>query len=188
MKAPMGFRLKLQQMLAGVQAAIPDGTSITTPGGLLTKASIVKALTDDLSEFQALDTEQLALGKVRLQIRDDLPQMRSYYTELKDALVGQFGKRSPMLTQFGLSPQQLRKQLTPEQRVARAVKARQTRLLRHTGGVRQKAAVQYQGQVDVSTGLRPTPEINTPTAPSVEVSPGVNTSGKPAVIPPVSTG
>jgi hypothetical protein len=187
-KTVKGFRLKLQQMLAGAEAVIPDGSSITTPGGSLTKASIVKTLTDDLSEFQALDTEQLALGKIRLQLRDDLPGMHTYYTELKDALAGQFGKRSPMLTQFGLKPQQLRKQLTPEQRVARAEKARQTRLLRHTGGVRQKAAVQYQGQVDVSAQLRPTQVVSTSAAPSVEVSPGVSTSGKPAVIPPASTG
>jgi hypothetical protein len=187
-KTVKGFRLKLEQMLAGAQAVIPDGTSITTPGGSLTQAAIVKTLTDGLSEYQAIDTEQLALGKDRLQLRKDLPNLHSFYTELKDALVGQFGKQSPMLTQFGLKPRQARKKLTPEQRVVRAAKAHQTRLLRHTGGVRQKAAVLYSGKVDVSTALEPQSAVATTAAPSVEVSPGAIASGKPAVVPPASTG
>jgi hypothetical protein len=187
-KALKGFRLKLQQMLAGLEAVIPDGTSITTTGGSLTKAAIVKILTDDVSEFQTVDAGVTALGVARKQIRDDLPQMHQLYTELKDALSAQFGRASPLLAQFGLSPQKARKQLTPEQRVARAEKARQTRAMRHTGGVRQKAAVQYQGQVDVSTELKPTQAVSTTAAPSVEVSPGASAPGKPAVVPPVSTG
>ncbi len=187
-KALKGFRLKLQQMLAGAQAVIPDGTIITTTGGSLTKAAVVKKLTDELSEFQAVDAGVTALGVARVQVRDDLPEMRSFYTELKDALSAQFGRGSPMLAQFGLKPRQLPRPLTPAQRVARAAKASQTRLLRHTGGVRQKAAVQYQGKVDVSAALDPLPNASTSAAPSVEVSPGANTPGKPAVIPPVSTG
>jgi hypothetical protein len=187
-KALKGFRLKLQQLLAGVQAVIPDGTSITTTGGSLTKAAIVKMLTDDLSEFQSVDAGMTALGVARVQVRDDVPKMHKLYTELKDALLGQFGRGSPLLAQFGFKPRQPPRKLTPEQRVARAAKARQTRLLRHTGGVRQKAAVQYQGKVDVSTALVPTQAASTPAAPSVEVSPGASTPGKPAVVPPVSTG
>jgi hypothetical protein len=187
-KALKGLRLKLQQMLAGAQAVIPEGSSITTTAGSLTKAAIVKMLTDELSEFQAVDAGVTALGVARVQLRDDLPEIHAIYTELKDALSAQFGRRNPLLAQFGLKPQQVRKQLTPEQRVARAAKARQTRLLRHTGGVRQKAAVQYQGEVDVSTQLKPTQAASTPAAPSVDVSPGASTPGKPAVVPPVSTG
>jgi hypothetical protein len=186
-KAPKGLRLKLQQLLAGVQAVIPDGTFITTTGGSLTKAAIVKELTDDVSEFQAVDAGLTALGVARVQVRDDLPQMHALYTELKDALSAQFGRGSPLLAQFGLKPRAPRKKLTPEQRVARAAKARQTRLMRHTGGVRQKAAVQYDGKVKVSTELSP-PAGNTSPAPPAEVSPGASTPGKPAVIPPVSTG
>jgi hypothetical protein len=188
MKAPKGFRLKLQQMLAGVEAVIPDGNFITTTGGSLTKAAIVKMLTDEVSEFETVDAGVTALGVARVQIREDLPQMHKLYTELKDALSAQFGRGSPLLAQFGLKPQQLRKQLTPEQRVVAAAKARQTRLMRHTGGVRQKATVQYQGKVNVSTELEPAQAVNTTVAPSVEVSPGVSTPDKPAVVPPVSTG
>jgi hypothetical protein len=73
-KAPKGLRLKLQQLLAGVQAVIPDGTFITTTGGSLTKAAIVKELTDDVSEFQAVDAGLTALGVARVQVRDDLPR------------------------------------------------------------------------------------------------------------------
>jgi hypothetical protein len=187
-KALTGFRLKLQQMLAGVQAQIPNGSSITTTGGSLAKAAIVKTLTDYLSEFQAVDAGVTALDVARVQVREDLPQMHKDYNELKDALSAQFGRGSPLLAQFGVRPRQKPKPLTPEQRVARAAKAHQTRLMRHTGGVRQKAAVQYQGQVDVSTQLKPEPAVSTTAAPSVEVSPGASAPGKPAVIPPVSTG
>ena len=187
-KALKGFRLKLQQMLAGVQAQIPNGSLITTTGGSLTKAAMVKLLTDHLSEFQAADAGVTALGVARVQIRDDLPQMHKDYIELKDALCAQFGRGSPLLAQFGVRPRQKPKPLTPEQRVVSAEKARQTRLLRHTGGVRQKAAVQYQGQVEVSTQLKPTQAVSTAAAPSVEVSPGASAPGKTAVTPPAGTG
>jgi hypothetical protein len=187
-KAPKGFRLKLEQMLAGVRAVIPEGTSITTTGGSLAKAAIVQMLTDDVSEFEAIDVGMTAVGVARVQKRDDLPQMHKLYNELKDALSAQFGRGSPLLAQFGLKPRQTSRPLTPEQRVARAVKARQTRLLRHTGGVRQKAAVQYEGKVNVSSSLEPAPPVSTTVAPSVEVSPGVSAPDKPAVIPPVGSG
>jgi hypothetical protein len=55
--------------------------------------------------------------------------------------------------------------------------------------VRQKAAVQFQGQVDVSHLLRPQPASQSAgEAPSVEVSPGVTTSDKPAETPPAHAG
>ena len=171
MKAPKGLRSELQQMLAGVQAVIPDGTLINTPGGSQSKVALVKELTDALSEYQAIDIPQAALVAARKQLRDDLPRLHALYTELKDALSASFGRQNPLLAQFGLKPRQLPKPLTPEQRVARAVKARQTRLLRHTGGVRQKAAVQYRGRVNVSTQLQPMPDPLAAAAPPVEVTP-----------------
>ena len=179
MKAPRGLRLELQQMLAGVQAVIPDGTLINTPGGSQSKVAVVKELTDALSEYQAIDIPQAALVAARKQLRDDLPRLHALYTELKDALSASFGRQNPLLAQFGLKPRRLPKPLTPEQRVARAVKARQTRLLRHTGGVRQKAAVQYKGQVNVSTQLQPMPEPPAAAAPPVAVTPEAPAPGVP---------
>ncbi len=187
-KVLTGFRLRLQQMLAGVQALIPDGASTTTPGGSLTKAQIVSKLMVGMSDFEAVDAGLTALGVARLQLRDDLPELETFYSELKDSLSVQFGKRSPLLAQFGLKPQQLRKVMTPETRVARAEKARQTRMLRHTGGVRQKAQVLYEGTVKVNTVLRPAQAVDTSSAPSADVSPGVTTPGKPAETPPAGSG
>jgi hypothetical protein len=187
-KAASGTRLKLQQMLAGVQAAIPDGSSLIVPGGSLSKAEIVKRLTDGSSEYEAVDAGVAALGQVRFTLGADIPGLKGFLAELKNALKAQFGSRSPMLAQFGLSPQKVRKQLTPEQRVARAEKARQTRLLRHTGGVQQKAAVKYQGQVVVATQALPAPEAASPTAPTVEASPTVTKPGTPAGTPTGAAG
>jgi hypothetical protein len=72
------------------------------------------------------------------------------YTKLRDAMIAYFGKRSPMLTQFGIKPRQPRRQLTPEQKVVRAQKARLTRAARHTTGKRQKAAVKFDGTLAVT--------------------------------------
>jgi len=185
---PKGFRLKLQQMLAGVQAVIPDGNSVIIPGGSMTKVEIVKRLTAGTSDYLTVDTSLTALRLARVQLRGELPDLRVLYDQLKASLSASFGKGSPLLAQFGLSPQKARKQLTPEQRVARAAKARATRQLRHTGGVRQKAAVQYQGLVDVSHQLRPQPAPSTGAAPSADVSPGVSTPDKPAETPPARAG
>jgi hypothetical protein len=149
-KAPTGFRLQLQQMLAGIQAVIPDGSSIPgQQGTMLAKADIVSQLGADLGEFNTVDSQELGLKQARTQLIADEPAMRTYYNMLKTSLVLFYGKGSPQLAQFGVSAK-LRRPSTPAEDLARAAKAKQTRTLRHTAGAKQKAQLQFQGTVVVS--------------------------------------
>jgi hypothetical protein len=155
-RPPKGLRHKLERMLAGV-LAMPDGSSIPRVGGTVPKAEMVARLTAGVAHFEAIDAQLVALKLARAQMLDAANELQEMHTQWKASLAVSLGRKSPALAQFGLKPQVERRALTSEEQVVRAEKARQTRKLRHTGGRRQKAALKFQGGVDVVAALRPTP-------------------------------
>jgi hypothetical protein len=155
-RPPKGLRQKLERMLAGAQA-MPDGSSIPIAGGAVPKAEMVRRLAEGVAYFDDIDAQLLALRLARGKLLSAATDLQELHTVWKASLAVSLGRKNPQLTQFGLKPQAARRALTSEERVVRAAKARQTRRLRHTGGVRQKAALRYQGKVVVRTELRPTP-------------------------------
>lgn len=151
-KAAKGFRLQLQQLLAGVEALIPAGSAVASVNGTsLTQADMVQTLTKAMAAYATADGLVTELSQARLQIEAGLPAAKAYYDELKSALTTYFGKTNPQLAQLGFKPFSGRRPLTSTQKVVAAAKAKQTRALRHTGGARQKAQLQFAGQVAVST-------------------------------------
>jgi hypothetical protein len=146
----MGFRALLQQMLQGIETVVPDGSSLSTDGGLQTKATLVAELTQVLSAYNTAEAQQLAAKATRTQLKNASAQNHQLYTQLKDALIAFFGRGNPLLGQFGLKARSSRRALTSEQKVLRAAKARATRAARHTMGPRQKAAVKSDGKLTLS--------------------------------------
>jgi len=153
--APKGFRQKVSQMIAGLQAVIPDGSSVTVGGQAVAKADLVTEMTQIISAYQAIEAAATATKGVRSQLSAQLPGFQKQYLELKDGLVSSLGRGSPQLAQFGITAAKTAKPLTPAQKVVRAQKALNTRAMRHTMGPRQKAAVQYTGNVQVSVSSVP---------------------------------
>jgi hypothetical protein len=145
-----GLRGLLQQMLQGIEAVVPDGSSLSTDSGPLTKAAVVAELTQVLSVYKTAEAQQLAIVATRNQLKDASAADHRLYSQLKDALIAFFGRGSPLLAQFGVKTRGSRRALTPEQKVLRAAKARATRAARHTMGVRQKAAVKSDGKLSLS--------------------------------------
>ena len=137
-------------MLSGLQAVIPEDATLQMPGGMTGKSTLVGDLTTGLSLYTAVDTQTTALKAAHQQLEGEIPSLRSLLDQLKAALIALFGKTSPQLKQFGLEFKQ-RTPLTPAQLVARAERVRQTRSLRGTMGSKQRAAVQFTGQVVVAT-------------------------------------
>jgi len=164
-RPPKGLRQKLERMLAGARG-MPDGASIPVVGGSVPRAEMVARLEAGVAYFQAIDAQLLALKAARVQLLNAANDLLELHTVWKGSLAVSLGRKAPALATFGLKPQAERRALTSEERVVRAEKARQTRKLRHTGGRRQKAALKFQGKVDVTSTLAPVPPKDSSPGPS----------------------
>ena len=49
---PKGLRLKVSQMIAGIQAVVPDGSSVAVGGTVLAKADLVNGLMQISAAYQ----------------------------------------------------------------------------------------------------------------------------------------
>ena len=93
--APKGFRQKISQMIAGIQAVIPDGSSVAVGGVTVAKADLVNELMQISSAYQAIDAGVLAAKAARSQLNGQLPGFRKQYVGIKDAIVGVLGPGEP---------------------------------------------------------------------------------------------
>jgi hypothetical protein len=148
--APKGFRQKVSQMIAGLDAVLPDGSSVTVGGQAVAKPDLVNEMTQVIAAYQAVDAAVVTAKGLRLQLKAQLPGFHKQFLDIKDALVAFLGRGSPQLAQFGITAAKQAKPLTPAAKVVKAQKALNTRAMRHTMGPRQKAAVQYTGNLKVS--------------------------------------
>ena len=150
-KKPAGFRLKLQQMVAGLQAVLANNSSIPSTGATpLTKSQMVTALTVGLTDYAAIDSVENADILARKQLATDLPGVKAYYAQVREALQMFYGKSNPQLGQFGLVVAKARAKQSPEELIAASTKRTQTRGMRNTMGPKQKAQIQYVGKVAVT--------------------------------------
>ena len=148
--APRGLRQQVSQMIAGIQAVIPDGSSVTVGGTAMAKADLVNELMQISAAYQAIDAGVLAAKGARSQLKSELPGFHKQYVGIKDALTAFLGRGNPQLAQLGIKVSKGSKPLTPAEKVVRAAKALKTRTMRHTMGKVQKAAVQYTGSLQVA--------------------------------------
>ena len=162
---PKGLRLKVSQMIAGIQAVVPEGSSVAVGGVVLAKTDLVNELMQISSAYQAVDAGVLAARTARSQLSAQTPGFHKQYTGIKDAILALLGRGNPQLAQFGITTSNGSKPLTSTQKVVRAAKALKTRALRHTMGKVQKAAVQYVGDLQVAVNE------TTPVAPADETAP-----------------
>jgi len=147
---PKGLRPKVSQMIAGIQAVVPEGSSVAVGGVVLAKADLVNELMQISSAYQAIDAGVMAARTARSQLSAQTPGFHKQYTGIKDAILALVGRGNPQLAQFGITVSNGSKPLTPSQKVVRAAKALKTRALRHTMGKVQKSAVQYTGDLEVA--------------------------------------
>jgi hypothetical protein len=172
-RAPKGLRQKLERMLAGVTGALPQVTTLTTPAGSVPKSEVIARLAAGVARYETIDAQLIALKQARQLLLVEATALQQDYNDLKDSIAAVVGRRNPLIAQFGMKPQRPRQPLTPEQRVIRAAKVRATRRLRHTAGRRQKAALRYQGAVDVTATLVTLPP-RPPEAATQEVPPAAS--------------
>ena len=171
---PKELRQKVSQMIAGIQAGVPDGSNVAVGGVVLAKTDLVNELMQISSAYQAIDAGVMAARAARSQLSAQLPGFHKQYTGIKDAILALLGRGNPQLAQFGITTSNGSKPLTPAQKVVRAQKALKTRALRHTMGKVQKAAVQYTGDLEVAVNE------TAPSAPADDTAPAAAPPAAPA--------
>jgi hypothetical protein len=173
-RPPKGLRQRLERLLAGISGALPDGTSIPTPDGSLSRDAVMSRLSQGLARFEAIDAQLIALQQARKLLLKDAAELQRVCNMLNDSIAAIIGRESPLMEHFGFKQRKPRQPLTSQQQLVRAVKARETRRLRHTAGRRQKAELRYRGVVDVSSEFRP---ATTPDTPPSSIDPPAHGAG-----------
>ncbi len=144
------LRMTLLGLQQGFPALIPDGTVLQTTAGPLSKAQILAELASALATYAALDAYRRAARQALTEIETATPANRRLAQQLKDLLLGYFGRGDGRLGQFGMALRGAPRPLTSEAKVLRAQRVRDTRTLRHTMGKRQKAAIKGEGKLSIA--------------------------------------
>jgi hypothetical protein len=144
------LRVALRSLEQGFEVMIPDGNVLPTKDGPLSKAQILAELSAALAVYTELDVHRRAVRSALLRIESASAANRRRVQQLKDLLLGYFGRGDARLGQFGMASREGPRPLTPEAKVLRAQRVRETRALRHTMGKRQKAAIKAQGKYAVT--------------------------------------
>jgi hypothetical protein len=143
--ADHGLRWSLNNMLAGLQEALPEGSVIRVNGRDRARADVLSELQSLLAQYALVDSSHAEQRALRAQLRAAKPAARALRQRLKEALVTRLGRNSPDLSRFGMEIRDRRKPTVQRQALA-AEKARRTRALRGTKGPRQKAAIRFVGE------------------------------------------
>ena len=136
-----------------------DGRSATAAAAVTTLQSIINALNALIGAHAALKEAVVAADKVRLV-------NQAFVRDIKLNVQMLYAESASTLADFGLAPRRV-PVLTPEQKLARANKARATRKARNTMGAKQKAAI---------TGTTPVATTGS-SEPAVTAAPAATTTG-----------
>jgi hypothetical protein len=163
-----GVELHLDMISAGLLQAFPADEILEVGGKKVKVAALQK-------EIDSRRTVYKTVRDLRVQLRSGTQEKHDQYeadvalvNDVKIAVKGALGRTNPELTRFGFKPDRPRTQLTPEERVLRAARARETRAARHTLGARQKASIKGEvnevSVVEDGNGAKSVPNDTTPAA------------------------
>ncbi len=129
---PTGLLLELLTVKVGMSSgALPQGLTLVVGGqsytmpDLLSKIVAEAAVHTDIRDLRTL-IEQKLLDRDQRE-----PSQRKFLDDLEAAVKGYLGVDSATLVNFGYKPKRTPAQPTPEERVARAAKAKATREKNH---------------------------------------------------------
>jgi hypothetical protein len=138
--AQHGFEAKVKIALAGMQKYLPADSTLVINGATRTVAQIEADFSALLAKFDAVRSVKAQWQLAIQAVHDALPAEREEYLSLKKVLEGQLGRGNPQLLEYGFSVGKP-KPASAETKVLAAAKAKATRQLRHTLGVKQKLAL-----------------------------------------------
>jgi len=150
-KNPSDLAAKIQAALTGVQKVLAAGGKLQIGGETLSPAQIEAQLAGYLPAFKAVEA-QYAKYQQAVAARTALePEAREFLVGLRAALLANYKRGNPVLSQFGMGTGAPGKQ-SPETMVIAAATRALTRKKRGTTGKKQRAAIQVVGLPAVTVG------------------------------------
>lgn len=139
---PKGIELRLDTAILGLQQHLPATvTSIVIGTQSYSVADAIKLLQSRVEPWKAKRAAKAALRQLAVDEDRDYEAALQALSDLRASLGVSLGRTNEALTNFGFKPERQRRDLTPEEKVLRAAKAKATREARHTLGSRQKAEI-----------------------------------------------
>jgi hypothetical protein len=124
---PAEVESRIVNFLTGVASKLVGAKPLEVAGVDYTSDTLTAKLQSDQSPYIAADESHRTTTKA-IQVRDEAqPGTLAFLQALEHAVRNRYGDSSPDLEAFGLTPKKPRRTLTPEQKFARAQKARATR-------------------------------------------------------------
>jgi hypothetical protein len=135
-----GVELQLDMIFAGLQT-VPAGNTFVVNGKTFLSADLAKEVDSRRALYKsARDLRNQLRAKTR-EKREKRQEMAAFIKDVKIAATAAFGRQNPELEQFGFPVEKPTPTLTPEEKVLRSARARETREARHTMGAKQRQAI-----------------------------------------------
>lgn len=135
-----GTELRLDSLIAGLTKSMPASIpTLLVAGVTMPIADVATKAREVEKPWKDSRSAQATIRAVMQSRPRDEELALAFLNDVKVALAAALGRESEKLTDFGFRPQKRRPQMTAEQKILRAAKAKMTRALRHTMGARQKA-------------------------------------------------
>jgi hypothetical protein len=162
------------QVIVGVDKHLQNVSSLPLVGSTYTMAALKQLIQSRIDAVNKVVNAKAQWHDATATYKALNTHVTEVVRGLRQYVISAFGASSPVLADFGFTPPK-KQALTPEQKVARALKAAATRKARGTKGKKQKASIK---------GVVPAPA----TSPAAEPTPAhtVATSAGTAVAPPAS--
>jgi hypothetical protein len=168
------------QVIVGIKKDLQNVSSVPIGGSTFTLATIETLLQSRIDAANAVDVARAKWLEATATYQALNAQVTPVVRGLRRFVIDAFGENSPVLADFGFSPPK-KAVLTPEQNVAKALKAAATRKARGTMGKKEKLKI--KGTVATTAPETPASPVPSPaptaTAPTNPV--GVVTAAPPSV-------
>ena len=166
----------LGKLIAGLQKHQPNVVLLIN-GKSYTTAEIVQTLQSIIDSLNAAVAARATFLEASRTVASTVSNNRPFVSGVTQSVHIAYGDSASVLSDFGLVPRKLTV-LTPQQKAAAALKAKATRLARHTMGKKQKLAI---------TGTTPAtaPAASAPAVPAAPATTSTPQGG--AVVPGSST-
>jgi hypothetical protein len=157
------------QVIVGIKGHLQNVSSLPLAGSTFTMAELEQLIQSRIDAANAVAGAKAHWHDASATYKSLNKHVLQVDRALRQYVINSFGESSPVLADFGFTAPK-KATLTPEQKVARALKAAATRKARGTMGKRQKAPI--KGTVTVPATSHPASPTPTATpAPAVVTAP-----------------
>ena len=158
------------QVIVGIKKDLPNVSSLPLAGTTYTMTALEQLIQSRIDAANGVVNARANWIHAAATYKALNTQVTQVVRALRQYVINAFGQNSPTLADFGFTPPK-KATLTPEQKTAKAAKAKATRVARGTKGKKQKAVI--KGTVPTTEPATTPPAAPAPAtaAPSVPAAP-----------------